>query len=119
MSSNLDDLCVLPHVGPETQGILRDSGYESYSAIALADPLELHHNCDICLSHTSEIINVAIDEMACDCPKCGQTDLSPVWGGYPGGLDDQAKAQNDFFCADCLWVGAFDNGTVSSETLLV
>lgn len=107
MTSNLDDLCVLPHVGPETQEILRTEGYESYALIAQASPFELHQNCSIGLSNTSAIINAAIEEMECPCPKCGDGDLSPIWGGYPGPLSDEAKENNDLFCSECRWIGIF------------
>jgi hypothetical protein len=106
---------VLPHVGPETEGILRAEGYESYSLIALADPFELYENCAIGLSHTSAIINAAITEMECSCPKCNEDELSPIWGGYPGPLSDKEKTKNDFFCSQCLWLGVFTD--ISNESV--
>lgn len=101
----MDDLCVLPHVGPETQGILRNKGYESYEKIAQATPFELYQECDIGLSNTSAIINAAMAELECPCPKCGGEDVNPIWGGYPGDLSDEQEENNDIFCGSCLWLG--------------
>lgn len=116
MSESLDNLCVLPHIGPEKQGILRENNYGSFEKIALATPLELHQNCQsIGLSETATIINEAISELDSPCPKCSHDELKPIWGGYPGDLSESDKSDNDLFCGNCLWFGDFSDASSDSK----
>jgi len=104
----MDDLTCLPHVGPENQRVMRDEGYGSYLSIAQSSPFELHQACNIGLSNTAGIINSAIDELDKKCPSCECSDISPIWGGYPGNLSETEKEENDIFCSRCHWMGVFN-----------
>jgi hypothetical protein len=120
MSNYEDDLCVLPHVGPETQENLRNEGYGSFTEIARATPWGLASEVGVGLSHTSEIINSAVAELSCSCPMCKTDNISPIWGGYPGGkLDEELKNTKEFFCLDCMWVGMFADVHQPSEDITV
>jgi hypothetical protein len=117
MSNYEDDLCVLPHVGPDNQKKLRDEGYGSYAAIARAGMMDLTRDVGITLSHAPEIINSALDQLDCSCPMCNAENISPIWGGYPGGnLDVEAQKTMDFFCLDCMWVGMYADFSSDSTT---
>ena len=54
--TSLEDL---PGVGPATAEKLRDSGFDSYQAIAVASPMELSSTADIGESTASDIIQAA------------------------------------------------------------
>ena len=54
--TSLEDL---PGVGPATAEKLRDSGFDSYQAIAVASPMELSSTADIGESTASDIIHAA------------------------------------------------------------
>ncbi|WP_132058664.1 DNA repair and recombination protein RadA [Halorussus amylolyticus] len=98
-----EKLDVLPGVGPATEEKLREAGFDSYAALAVASPGELSNTADVGESAASDIVRAARDEADVGGFETGSTvlerrgDIGKLGWGVPevadllgGGVETQS-----------------------------
>lgn len=106
-TASVDQLCQLSTIGPKKAEILIESGFDSYEALAVSSPIEVHTACDIVMSDVITIIRESVELLDGVCPECHSQTIIPKFTAWSGSLKDGSKSTSEVVCdgRNCSWEG--------------
>lgn len=104
--ASVEEFKKLPSVGDTTAKVLQDAGYKNFEDLVRANPMTIHHKCDIVISSATHIISAAVDHLDGQCPMCESDDVKNSWEEYSEAIPEDSDAE--IVCKDCGWYGAID-----------
>jgi len=104
--ATIEEFKKLPSVGDTTAKVLQDEGYLNFEDLVRANPMTIHHKCDIVISSATHIISAAVEHVEGQCPMCESDEIKNSWEEYSDAIPENSDAE--IVCADCGWYGVIE-----------